>query len=111
MDTRTGQLYPSLAEALKAGIPVNRRERAENGTDDMINPLNDDAKAALALVPHAKEIADFVRAKIPDGLHWGVLILVPGKPEGRVVAVTSDRQQVAIGAAQWVLDVLRDGSS
>jgi hypothetical protein len=77
----------------------------------MTAPLDDDARAALAFVPHAKEIADMVRSKIPPGIHWGILILVPGHPEGRVVALTSDRRKVAVGAAQWVLDVLRDGAT
>lgn len=70
-------------------------------------PIDDESRAALALIPFAKEIADFVRAKVPEGTQWGVLLLVDGKPEGRVIALTSDRGKVAVAAAQWVLDVLR----
>jgi hypothetical protein len=64
---------------------------------------------ALALTPIAKEIADFVRSKLPEGTDFGVLVLVPNrdpKAEGRVIAVTSDRRRVATAAAQWVLTVL-----
>lgn len=69
--------------------------------------LNDDARAALQLLPWAKEIADLVKSKIPAGLDWGVFVIVPGKPEGRVVALTSDRDRVAPQVAEWVLDVLQ----
>lgn len=63
---------------------------------------------ALAIVPIAKEIADFVRARIPEGADFGVLLFanpVERGGEGRIVAVTSDRERVAFYAAQWALDV------
>lgn len=69
----------------------------------------DEERAALALVPLAKEIADFVRGKIPEGADFGVLLFAKppdGQQEGRVIAVTSDRDRVAVYAAQWVLSVL-----
>jgi hypothetical protein len=66
-------------------------------------------QATLALVPLAKEIADFVRGKIPAGADFGVLLFAKppeGQHEGRVIAVTSDRDRVAHHAAQWVLSVI-----
>jgi hypothetical protein len=77
-------------------------------TRDNWNPP-DEERFALALVPVMKEIADFVREKLPTGTDFGVLILVPSTvpgEEGRVLAITSDRRRVAVGAAQWVLTAL-----
>lgn len=68
----------------------------------------DDENAMLALIPLAKDIADFCRSRLPDGQHFGVLIPVRVSPdEVRVIAVTSDREQVAPYAAQWALDVFK----
>lgn len=69
----------------------------------------EDERAALALVPLAKEIADFVRDRIPAGADFGVLLFAKppaGQAEGRVIAVTSDRDRVAPYAAQWALSVI-----
>ena len=80
-----------------------RSVRSEPFTTD------DEERAAMALVPLAKEIADFVRRKIPDGADFGVLLFAKppkGQIEGRVIAVTSDRDRVAPYAAQWALSVL-----
>jgi hypothetical protein len=69
----------------------------------------EDERAALALVPLAKEIADFVRGKIPPDADFGVLLFAKppaGQQEGRVIVVTSDRDRVACHAAQWVLSVI-----
>lgn len=68
--------------------------------------MNDEARAALALVPAVREIMDLVRQKLPPDTHFGVMVLVPGRPEGRVIAMTTDRDVVAPAVAQWVLDVL-----
>jgi hypothetical protein len=68
--------------------------------------LEADERAALRLVPITREIMDEIREKLPEGTHFGVMILVPGKPEGRVVAMTTDRDVVAPAVAQWVLEVL-----
>lgn len=68
---------------------------------------------ALALIPFAKEIADFVREKLPPDTHFGVLVLVPNsdpKLESRIIALTSDRHVVAHAAGQWVLNILSDKS-
>lgn len=77
--------------------------RAEPFTRDQ------EEQATLALVPLAKEIADFVRDRIPAGTDFGVLLFAKppeGQIEGRVIAVTSDRDRVAPYAAQWALSVL-----
>ncbi len=72
-----------------------------------MSDLGPEAIDALAFIPKAKEISALVEAHLPKGTHFGVLILVPGEPEGRVVAITSDRKVVAHAAAQWVIEVLR----
>jgi hypothetical protein len=71
--------------------------------------LNDDARAALQFTPIAKELMNQIREQLPEGTHFGLLILVPGEPEGRVVAITTDRQTVAVAAAQWVMSALDTG--
>lgn len=63
----------------------------------------------LAIAPLMQEIADFVKSKLPAGTDFGVLIYAPSsdpKAEGRVIAVTSDRDRMAFYAAQWILTVL-----
>lgn len=72
----------------------------------------DDAERnfALALLPLAKEVADDVRARLPAGTHFGVFVLAPAvEPggEGRVIAITSDRDVVLPAVAQWALTQLR----
>jgi hypothetical protein len=68
----------------------------------------DDENAMLALVPLAKEIADFCRSRLPEGQHFGVIIPVRvAEKEVRIIALTSDREQVAPYAAQWALDVFK----
>ena len=70
----------------------------------------EEENAALALIPLVKEIAEFVRSKLPKGQHFGVLIPVkdPHRPgEVRIIALTSDRDILAPFAAQWALDVHR----
>lgn len=64
---------------------------------------------ALALVPLGQEIADYVRAKLPPDLPWGVFLFakpLPGQRAGRVIAITSNRDVVAPLVAQWTLSVL-----
>ena len=73
------------------------------------NP-EDEERYMLALVPLTKDIADYTKAKLPLGTHFGVLVLVPSSEpgtEGRVLAITSDRTIVAHAAGQWVLNVMR----
>lgn len=70
----------------------------------------EDENAALAMIPLAKEIADFVRSRLPAGQDFGVLIPVkdPHRPgEVNIIALTSDRDIIAPFAAQWALDVHR----
>jgi hypothetical protein len=67
---------------------------------------------ALAIAPLMQEIADMVKAKLPAGTDFGVLVFAPSsdpKREGRVLAATTDRTRMATYAAQWVLTVLPRG--
>lgn len=67
-----------------------------------------DAKFALAMVPIGKEVMDRVRGMLPDGTHFGVFILTPPhKGEGRVIALTTDRDVMAPQVAQWVIEILQ----
>lgn len=68
--------------------------------------MNADARAALALTPVAKELMDHIRERLPEGTDFGLMILVPGNAEGRVVAITTDRDVLAFAVAQWVISVL-----
>lgn len=76
---------------------------------DVMPPSPDDEIAAvLQFVPHARELMDLLRAKLPEGVHFGLVILVPGNPEGRVLALTTDRRRMARAAGEWIVSVLRD---
>lgn len=68
--------------------------------------LGNDERAILRLAPIAKEWMQELQARLPEGTHFGVMILVPGKPEGRIIAMTTDREIVAHAVAQWVLTAL-----
>lgn len=68
--------------------------------------LDDEEMAALALIPFAKEVADMIRARVPQGTDFGVFFFADGEPEGRVVAITSDRDRVAVYVGQWLLNIL-----
>ena len=78
----------------------------------MSAPDNWDADAeerhALALAPIVKGLMDDLRSKLPDGTHFGLMILVPSKERnglGRVLAATTDRDRMAPAIAQWCLSV------
>ena len=79
-----------------------------------IRPDNWNAKAeegfALAVAPLMREIADGVRAKLPDGTHFALQILAPSSvpgEAGRLMAISSDRDVMAPHVAQWVTTILR----
>jgi hypothetical protein len=72
------------------------------------NP-EEEERLLFAISPHMQEIADTVRAKLPPGTDFGVLVVAPASvpgAEGRVLAITTDRTRMATYAAQWVLTVL-----
>lgn len=71
-----------------------------------MSDLTPEAQLALAIVPLTKEIMDAVKAKLPPGVHFGVMVLVPGEPHGHVVAMTTDRDMVAPAVAEWVLETM-----
>lgn len=65
----------------------------------------------LALQPIAKEIMDLVKAKLPPGQHFGLIIPIQSKipgVESRVLAISTDRAVIAPAAAQWALDLHRN---
>lgn len=59
------------------------------------------------MVPHAKRMMDALTPMLPPGTHFGVFVLVPGEPEGRVVAMTTDRNVVGPAVAEWFLSTRR----
>lgn len=64
---------------------------------------------ALALGPEAKEIADYVRSKLPAGAHFAVFVLPPPPTPGaetRVIAITSKREIMARAVGSWLMNVL-----
>ena len=71
-----------------------------------IEGLDPEERALLQLTPLAKEIMGDLRERLPPGTHFGVMILIPGEPEGRIVAITTDREIVAHAVGQWVLSAL-----
>ncbi len=68
--------------------------------------LTPEAREALRLLPFARDAMDVIRAQLPDDTHFGLMVLVPGEKEGRVIALTTDRDVVAPAVARWVMDVL-----
>lgn len=71
-------------------------------SDDAITP---DGRAALALVPHVRQVMDTVRPMLPEGTDFGVFVLVPGSAESRVIAITTDRERVGFAVAQWFVNI------
>ena len=75
----------------------------------MSDDLAPDARAALALLPHAKHVMDTVRPMLPEGTDFGVFVLVPGDAESRVIAITTDRHRVGFAVAQWFVQINQNG--
>lgn len=57
---------------------------------------------ANVMEPHYERL----KAALPPGTQFGILViapaLVPGD-EGRIVAMTTDREKIGVAAAQWIL--------
>ncbi len=73
--------------------------------------ISGEERAVLAMTPFAREIAAFVRSRIPEGADWGVLLFakrLAGEDEGQVIALSSNRDRVAFYAAQWALSVMKN---
>jgi hypothetical protein len=72
----------------------------------------EEERIMLELLPKLKEMMDYVTDQLPPGMDFGIILLAPNKhnpnAEGRVVAMTTNRDRVAVGVAQWVLNVLAD---
>lgn len=72
---------------------------------------DEDIVKARALHPLAREIADYVGAKLPPGTDYGVFLVrkpngTPGDT-GEVLALTSDRMRLVHPVASWVLQTLK----
>jgi hypothetical protein len=68
-----------------------------------------EARYAAQLAPLLTEIAQGVQTKLPAGIHFAVLVVVPPAVpggEGRVLSVATDRALMARMAGQWVLQIL-----
>lgn len=65
-----------------------------------------ESRFALAISPLMREIGDYVKSKLPPGTDFGVMVVVPGTPEGRVIALTTDRERVAFAVGQWVITAI-----
>ena len=77
--------------------------------------MEDMQRLGQGMTPFAKEIAEFARSRLPEGVHFGVFVLVPtalrpapGEARGRlpIVAITSDRDIMGPAVAYWVMSVL-----
>lgn len=73
-----------------------------------VNAALGDEAAALSFLPHAKEIMAGVKAKLPPGTEFGVMILTGSNPEN-VIAITTHREIVAPAVATWALATM-DGA-
>lgn len=92
--------------ALYPGAPVGTIGTGRTGAD-----VDADVAKARALEPLAKEISDYVRAKLPPDTDFGVFIVrkpngTPGDT-GDVLALTSDRERMARQVAGWVLQTIK----
>lgn len=71
------------------------------------NPPAEERMAYLAGKALEPAFAD-LKAKLPDGTDFGIIILVPNteepKGEGRVIAMSTNRKKVGLAAAQWILN-------
>lgn len=77
--------------------------------------MEDMQRLGAAMIPYAKKMAEHAKANLPEGVHWGVIVLPPAPlrpaPDDKVgrmpvVVITSDRDVVAPQVAFWVMDVL-----
>jgi hypothetical protein len=71
------------------------------------NPPEEERMAYLAGRALEPAFAD-LKAKLPEGTDFGILIIVPNsadpRGEGRVIAMTTDRKRLGLAAAQWILN-------
>jgi hypothetical protein len=76
-------------------------------TDDNWNPP-EEARMALQIGELLEPAMADLRARLPEGIHCGIIIVVPNpddpKAEGRAIAITTDRRIVGLAAAQWIMN-------
>lgn len=74
-----------------------------------MDDLTDEGRRALAFLPKAKELMAMIKKELPEGTHFGLMILEEGTGENgedRLLALSTDRKKVALQVARWVLDAL-----
>lgn len=69
----------------------------------------EDESFALAIAPAMQDLMDTVRARLPEGTHFAVLVEAKGNGCARVIAASTDRQHMALRAAEWALSVRSGG--
>lgn len=85
---------------------TSERHKEEREGDEAYDA---EARFALGMAPLARKVADAVRTMLPPGTHFGVFILTPPhQGEGRVIAVTTDRNVVGPQVAQWFLSTVQE---
>jgi hypothetical protein len=64
-----------------------------------------DEAFALALAPKIREMMDFVRDRLPKDTHFAVLIEAETPGCARVLAGSTNRERMALRAAEWARSV------
>lgn len=108
----TSDVKERLDRALREyGTAAGRREledaiaalSADEAAHWNVNAVLGHEAAALSFLPHAKEIMASVKAKLPPGTEFGVMILTGPNPDDQVIAITTHREVVAPAVATWAL--------
>lgn len=60
---------------------------------------------ALAIAPKMQAMMDEIRAQLPEGTHFAILIEAQRKGYARVLAASTNRSRMALRAAEWALSV------
>lgn len=68
-----------------------------------------EAEYLKQLEPVLKGCMDDVKGRLPAGTDFGILIYVPGEPEARVIATSTDRDKFVLHAAQYVMNMVNSG--
>jgi hypothetical protein len=68
---------------------------------------NDDREAfGLAMAPVMRELMAAVKARLPEGTHYAILIEAQQGETCEVIAASTDRSRMALRAGEWVLSTL-----
>lgn len=58
---------------------------------------------ALTVASELKGIFEQIRAQLGPEVHFGLLIELPIGKDGRLIAMTTDRERIARRAAEWIV--------